>query len=144
MKSRTLLNIIISLVVGFIIGGYLYSTISSANTAQEFSKRSYCSSYYGKTQDGILCDVSYSWYVNNTISENKHLEIDSLIRRTITESFLCYKHEQIIKIPSDFTVDFKSRIENAVHAIEPGFVMTNVFITIKSHSKQTRNNADDY
>ena len=121
--------------MGFIVGGYLYSTISSVNTAQEFSKRSYCSSYYGKTQDGVLCDVSYSWYVNHTISEDKHLEIDSLIRKTITKSFLCYKHEQIIEIPSDFTTDFKSRIENAVHAIEPGFVITNVFITIKTTPK---------
>ena len=132
---KTFLNIIISLIVGFIVGGYIYSTISSANTAQEFSKRSYCSSYYGKTQDGVLCDVSYSWYVKHTISEDKHLEIDSLIRKTITESFLCYKHEQIIEIPSDFTTDFKSRIENAVHAIEPGFVITHVFITTKSTLK---------
>lgn len=132
---KTFLNIIISLIVGFIVGGYIYSTISSANTAQEFSKRSYCSSYCGKTQDGVLCDVSYSWYVNHTISEDKHLEIDSLIRKTITESFLCYKHEQIIEIPSDFTTDFKSRIENGVHAIEPGFVITNVFITIKTTPK---------
>ena len=132
---KTFLNIIISLIVGFIVGGYIYSTISSANTAQEFSERSYCSSYYGKTQDGVLCDVSYSWYVNHTISENEHLEIDSLIRRTITESFSCYKYKQIIAIPSDFTADFKSRIENAVHAIEPGFVITNVFITIKTIPK---------
>ena len=130
MKSKHFLNIIISL-IGFIIGGYLYSTISSANTAQEFSERSYCSSYYGKTQDGVLCDISYSWYVNHTISEDKHLEIDSLIRKTITESFLRYKHEQIVKIPSDFTVDFKSHIENAIFAIEPGFVITHVLITTK-------------
>ena len=132
---KTFLNIIISLIVGFIVGGYLYSTISSANTAQEFSKRSYCSSHSGKTQDGVLCDVSYSWYVNHTISEDKHLEIDSMIRKTITESFLCYKHEQIIEIPSDFTTDFKSRLENAVFAIEPGFVITNMFITIKTTPK---------
>lgn len=132
---KTFLNIIISLIVGFIVGWYLYSTISSANTAQEFSKRSYCSNHCGKTQDGVLCDVSYSWYVNHTISEDKHLEIDSMIRKTITESFLCYKQEQIIEIPSDFTTDFKSRIEDAVLAIEPGFVITNVFITIKTTPK---------
>lgn len=129
---KTFLNIIISLIVGFIIGGYLYSTISSANTSNEFSERSYCSNQCGRTQDGVICEVSYSWYVNHTISEDEHLKIDSLIRIAIAEAFACYKHEQIIKIPNDFTVEFKSRIENAVLAIEPGFVVTNVFITIKS------------
>ena len=132
---KTFLNIVISLIVGFIIGGYLYSVVSSANTSNEFLERSYCSSYYGRTQDGVLCDISYSWYVNHTISEDEHLEIDSLIRKTITESFACYKHEQIIKIPSDFTVDFKSRIEDAILAIEPGFVITHVLITTKSSPK---------
>lgn len=135
MKSTALLNIIISLIVGFIIGGYLYSTISSANTAQEFSERSYCSSYCGKTQDGVLCDISYSWYVNHTISEDEHLKIDSLIRIAIAEAFACYKHEQIIKIPNDFTVEFKSMIENAVLAVEPGFIITHVLITTKSSPK---------
>lgn len=132
MKSKTLLNIVISLIVGFIIGGYLYSVVSSANASNEFSERSYQSNHHVKTQDGVLCDISYGWYVNHTTSEDEHLEIDSLIRKTITESFACYKHEQIIKIPSDFTVDFKSRIENAVLAIEPGFIITHVLITTKS------------
>lgn len=132
---KTLLNIVISLIVGFIIGGYFYSVVSSANASNEFAERSYGSSCCGKTQDGVLCDISYGWYVNHTTSEDEHLEIDSLIRKTITESFECYKHKQIIKIPSDFTVDFKSRIENAVLAIEPGFVITHVLITTKSSPK---------
>lgn len=132
---KTFLNIIISLIVGFIVGGYLYSTISSANASNEFAERSYQSNHHVKTQDGVLCDISYGWYVNHTTSEDEHLEIDSLIRKTITESFACYKHEQIIKIPSDFTVDFKSRIEDAVLAIEPGFIITHVLITTKSSPK---------
>lgn len=135
MKSKTILNIVISLIVGFVIGGYLYSVVSSANTSNEFSERSYQSNQHVRTQDGVLCDISYGWYVNHTTSEDEHLEIDSLIRKTITESFECYKHEQIIKIPSDFTVNFKSRIENSVLAIEPGFVITHVLITTKSSPK---------
>lgn len=132
---KTILNIIISLIVGFIIGGYLYSTISSANTSNEFAERSYGSSCCGKTQDGVLCEVGYSWYVNHSISEDEHLKIDSLIRIAIAEAFACYKHEQIIKIPNDFTVEFKSRIENAVLAVEPGFIITHVLITTKSSTK---------
>ena len=132
---KTILNIIISLIVGFIIGGYLYSAISSANTSNKFSEKSYSSSCVGKTQDEVLCEVGYSWYVNHTISEDEHLKIDSLIRIAIAESFACYKHEQIIKIPNDFTVEFKSRIENAVLTVEPGFVITHVLITTKSSPK---------
>lgn len=45
--------------MGFIVGGYIYSTISSANTAQEFSERFYSGSHYGRTQDGVLCEVDY-------------------------------------------------------------------------------------
>lgn len=135
MKSKTLLNIVIFLIVGFIIGGYLYSVVSSANASNEFSERSYQSNHHVKTQDGVLCDISYGWYVNHTTSEDEHLKIDSLIRIAIAEAFACYKHEQIIKIPNDFTVKFKSRIENAVLAVEPGFIITHVLITTKSSTK---------
>lgn len=132
MKSKALLNIIISLIVGFIIGGYLYSVVSSANSstefANDFSERSFSGKHYGRTQDGVLCDVSYSWYVNHNISEDQQLKIDLLLKRTIAKSFSYYEYKQIINIPDDFTVDFKSRLEDAVFAIEPGFVITNVFI----------------
>lgn len=135
MKSKTLLNVLISLIVGFIVGSSLYSVTKvtpSEYTVKEFSKGSYSGSHYGRTQDGVLCDISYSWYVNHTISEDQHLKIDLLLKRTIAKSFSYYKYEQIINIPDDFTVDFKSRLEDAVFAIEPGFVVTNVFITAKT------------
>jgi hypothetical protein len=135
MKSKTLLHVLISLVIGFIVGVSLYSVTKvtpSENTLEEFSQRSYSSSHYGRTQDGVLCDVRYSWYVNHTISEDQQLKIDLLLKRTIAKSFSYYKYEQIINIPDDFTVDFKSRLEDAVFAIEPGFVVTNVFITAKT------------
>lgn len=129
---KIFLNILISLVIGFIVGSFMYSTIEvthSENTLKEFSERSYSGNHYGRTQDGVLCDVSYSWYVNHTISEDQHLKIDLLLKRTIAKAFSYYKYEQIISIPNDFTIDFKSRLEDAVFAIEPGFIITHVLIT---------------
>ena len=102
------------------------------DTLKEFSKRCYSGSHYGRTQDGVLCDVRYSWYVNHTISEDEYLKIDLLLKRTIAKSFEYYTHEQITKIPNDFSVDFQSRLEDAVFAIEPGFIITHVFIKTKS------------
>ena len=135
MKSKTFLNILISLVIGFIVGSSLYSVTKvtpSENTFKDFSKRSYSGNHYGRTQDGVLCTVSYSWYVNHNISEDEYLKIDLLLKRTIAKSFSYYKYEQIINIPDDFTVDFKSRLEDVVFAIEPGFVITHVLVTTKS------------
>ena len=129
---KTLLNILISLTIGFIVGSFMYSAIevtSSENTVKEFSERSHGGSHYGRTQDGVLCDVSYGWYVNRNISEDEYLKIDLLLKRTIAKAFSYYKYEQIINIPDDFTVDFKSRLEDAVFAIEPGFIITHVLIT---------------
>lgn len=131
---KTLLNILISLIIGFIVGSFMYSAIEvtpSENTLEEFSKRSDSGSHYGRTQDGVLCDVSYSWYVNHNISEDQHLKIDLLLKRTIAKSFSYYTYEDIITIPDDFTTDFKSRLEDAVFAIEPGFIITHVLITAK-------------
>ena len=109
--------------------------IRHEDTLKEFSKGVYNGSHYGRTQDGVLCDVSYSWYIDHGINEDDYAKIDLVIKRTIAKSFMYYKHEQIIKIPDEFTVDFKSRLEDAVFAIVPsGFTITHVFITTKSTS----------
>lgn len=135
MKSKTFL-IVLSSLIGFMIVVYVSSiysiTTHREDTLKEFSKKSYSGSHYGRTQDGVLCTVSYSWYVNHTINEDEHLKIDLLLKRTIAKSFSYYEYEQITKISDDFTVDFKSRLEDAVFAIEPEFVITHVFITTKS------------
>lgn len=132
MKLKTFLIVLAFLIIGFIIGSVAKVT-PSENTLQEFSKRSYSGSHYGRTQDGVLCEVSYGWYVNHNISEDQYLKIDLLLKRTIAKSFSYYTYEDIISIPDDFTVDFKSRLEDAVFAIEPsGFVITHVFIKVKS------------
>ena len=133
MKLKIFLIVLISLILGFVIGNSLITKVtSSENIPQEFSKRSYSGKHYGRTQDGVLCDVSYSWYVKHAISEDQQLKIDLLLKRTIAKSFSYYEYEQIINIPDDFTVDFKSRLEDAVFAIEPEFVITHVLITRKS------------
>lgn len=133
MKLKIFLIVLVSVILGFVIGNSLITKVTpSENTSQEFSKRSYSGKHYGRTQDGVLCDVSYNWYVKHAISEDQQLKIDLLLKRTIAKSFSYYEYKQIINIPDDFTVDFKSRLEDAVFAIEPGFVVTNVFITIKS------------
>lgn len=133
MKSKILLIVLISIVLGFIIGINSFTKVTPyENNLEEFSKRSHSGSHYGRTQDGVLCDVSYSWYVNHNISEDQYLKIDLLLKRTIAKSFSYYTYEDIISIPDDFTVDFKSRLEDAVFAIEPsGFVITHVLITAK-------------
>lgn len=137
MKSKTFLIVLGSLIIGFTIGMCASFTHSvpevtpCEDTLKEFPKRSYIGNHYGRTQDGVLCTIRYSWYVNRTISEDEYLKIDLLLKRTIAKSFSYYEHEQITKIPNDFTTDFKSRLEDAVFAIEPGFVITHVFITTK-------------
>lgn len=134
MKSKTFLHVLISLIVGIIIGSFLYSITKVTpyeNTLEEFSKRSHSGSHYGRTQDGVLCEVSYGWYVNHNISEDQYLKIDLLLKRTIAKSFSYYTYEDIITIPDDFTVDFENRLKDAVFAIEPGFIITHVLITTK-------------
>lgn len=134
MKLKTFLIVLVSLITGFVIGSQSVTKVTPfENTLKEFSERSYSGNHYGITQDGVPCDVSYSWYVDHNISEDEYLKIDLLLKRTIVKSFAYYTHEQITKIPDDFTVDFKSRLEDAVFAIKPsGFVLTQVFITTKS------------
>ena len=131
MKLKPFLIVLAFLLIGFVIHS-ITKVAPSENTLKEFSKRSYSGSHYGRTQDGVLCDVRYSWHVNHNISEDQRLKIDLLLKRTIAKSFSYYKYEKIINIPDDFTVDFKSRLEDAVFAIEPsGFVITHIFITAK-------------
>lgn len=137
MKSKTFIALgflIIGLAIGIYVGFHLMIRVTpNEHTLKALSKGSYKGSHYGRTQDGVLYDVSYSWYVDRTINEDEYLKIDLLLKRTIAKSFSYYTHEQITKIPSDFTIDFKSRLEDAVFAIEPsGFVITNVFIKTKS------------
>lgn len=131
---KRFLIVLVSLIIGFIIGSQsVIKVTSSENTLKEFSERCYSGSHYGITQDGVPCDISYSWYVDHNISEDEYLKIDLLLKRTIAKSFAYYTHEQITNIPDDFTIDFKSRLEDAVFAIKPsGFVLTNIFIKIKS------------
>ena len=141
MKSKTFLIILGFLIIGLMIGIYVGFHLSivkvpSHDTLKEFVERSYQSSHYGRTQDGVLCTVSYSWYVNHTISEDEYLKIDLLLKRTIAKSFGYYTYEQITKIPDEFTEDFKSRLEDAVFAIEPsGFIITHIFVKTKSTLK---------
>lgn len=118
--------------IGVYAGFHLsFVKVSPNITLKEFSTHN--GNHYGRTQDGVLCDVKYGWYVNHPISEDDYLKIDLLLKRTIAKSFTYYTHEQITNIPDDFTVDFKSRLEDAVFAIKPsGFVLTQVFITTKS------------
>lgn len=136
MKSKTFLIVLSSLIIGLMIGMCANFTHSFPKvTPHEYTLKessTHNGSHYGRTQDGVLCTVSYSWYVNHPISEDEYLKIDLLLKRTIAKSFSYYKYEQITKTPDDFTVDFKSRLEDAVFAIEPGFVITHVFITTKS------------
>ena len=139
MKSKIFLVILGSLVMGLMLGIYIGSihsvikVIRHEDTLKEFSKGVYSGSHYGRTQDGVLCSVDYSWYIDHTINEDEYTKIDLVIKRTIAKSFLYYTHEQITKIPDDFTTDFKSRLEDAVFAIEPlGFTITKIFITTKS------------
>lgn len=115
--------------IGVYVGFHLsFVKVSPQVTLKAFSIHK--GNHYGRTQDGVLCDVSYSWYVNHPISEDEHLKIDLLLKRTIAKSFKYYNYEQIITIPSDFPTDFKSRLEDAVFAIMPsGFVITQVLIT---------------
>ena len=136
MKSKTLLTILGSLIMGLMIGIYIGSihsvikVIRHEDPIEKFAKGSYSGSHYGRTQDGVLCNVSYNWYIDHTINEDEYAKIDLVIKRTIAKSFTYYKYDQITKIPDDFIVDFKSRLEDAVFAIEPlGFTLTNVFIT---------------
>lgn len=141
MKSKLFLTALGSLIIGLMIGIYIGSihsvikVIHHEDTLKEFSKGVYNGSHYGRTQDGVLCDVKYNWYIDHAINEDEYSKIDLVIKRTIAKSFTYYKYDQITNIPDDFTVDFKSRLEDAVFAIEPlGFVITHVFITAKSAS----------
>ena len=130
MKLKTFLIVLVSLIIGFVIGMHSFTKVTpSENTLKEFSNRSHSGNHHGITQDGVLCDVSYGWYVNHNISEDEYLKIDLLLKRTIAKSFSYYTYEQIITIPDDFTVDFKTRLEDAVFAIEPGFIIIHVLIT---------------
>ena len=117
--------------IGVYVGFHLSFVKGSPQvTLKEFSTRN-CN-HYGRTQDGVLCDVKYGWYVNHPISEEDYLKIDLLLKRTIVKSFQYYNYEQIKTIPDEFTTDFKSRLEDAVFAIMPsGFVITHVLITAK-------------
>jgi hypothetical protein len=135
MKSKVFI-VISFLIIGLMIGVYVGFHLSFVKvspqecTLKEFSKGSYSGRHYGRTQDGVLCNVSYSWYIDHTIDEDEYAKIDLVLKRTIAKSFTYYKYDQITKIPDDFIVDFKSRLEDAVFAIEPlGFTLTNVFIT---------------
>ena len=133
MKSKTFFLIISFLIIGLMIGvyvGFHLSTVKGSPqvTLKEFSTHN--GNHYGRTQDGVLCDVKYGWYVNHPISEDDYLKIDLLLKRTIVKSFQYYKYEQLTTTPNEFTTDFKSRLEDAVFAIMPsGFVITHVLIT---------------
>lgn len=123
--------------IGVYVGFHLsFVKVSPNVTLKEFSTHN--GNHCGRTQDGVLCDVKYGWYVNHPISEDDYLKIDLLLKRTIVKSFKYYTYEQIKTIPNEFTTDFKSCLEDAVFAIEPGFVITQVLITTKAtlNSKQ--------
>ena len=96
--------------IGVYVGFHLsFVKVSSQEcTLKEFSTRN--SSHYGRTQDGVLCNVKYGWYVNHPISEDDYLKIDLLLKRTIVKSFKYYTYEQIITIPNEYTVYIKTRI----------------------------------
>lgn len=134
---KTKIFIVISfLIIGLTIGVYVGFHLSFVKVApqecvlKQFSTHN--GNHYGRTQDGVLCDVKYGWYVNHPISEDDYLKIDLLLKRTIVKSFQYYTYEQIKTIPNEFTTDFKSRLEDAVFAIMPsGFVITHVLITAK-------------
>lgn len=99
--------------------------INSKDTVKTFSKGCYTGNHYGRTTDGVLYEIYYEWYIDHTIDEDKYLQIDLIIKRTLAKAFNYYTCEQLLKESDKVITDITNRLNDVMFAVEPSKLYLN-------------------
>ena len=136
MKKSDIVLLIALVLTGYIIAlGImdLHSQITQTSKPEEVSSVLKSVNHYGVTNDAVEYHVNCDWYVNHSINEDQILDIELLIRRTISKSFQYYSHADIVNNLDSITIDLRNRIQDCIFAIEPsGFEI--IHINIKQNT----------
>lgn len=136
MKKSDIVLLILLMFTGYVIVlGIidLRSQIPQAREPEEVSSVIKSVNHYGVTNDAVEYHVNCDWHVNHSIDTDQILDIELLVRRTISKSFQYYSHQDIVDNLDSITIDLRNRIQDCIFAIEPsGFEI--IHINIKQNT----------